>query len=78
MRYTIEVRVPFFDEKIVEFANSLPVEMKLKKTGGNRMDGNEMDDNGMDGDGKKIDKFVLRAAMADRLPPEICWRKKPC
>ncbi len=63
MRYTVEVRVPFFDEKIVEFANTLPVEMKLRKT----------DD---DGDGEKIEKSVLREAMADRLPPEICWRKK--
>ncbi|MFH0817558.1 MAG: asparagine synthase-related protein [Candidatus Micrarchaeota archaeon] len=30
MHFTIEVRVPFFDEKIVELANSLPIDLKIK------------------------------------------------
>ncbi len=30
MHFTIEVRVPFFDEKVVELADSLPVDLKIK------------------------------------------------
>lgn len=38
MHFTIEVRVPFFDQKIVEFANSLPVKMKIKEHGGKKIE----------------------------------------
>lgn len=31
MHFTIEVRVPFFDEKVVQLANSIPVGMKVKE-----------------------------------------------
>lgn len=60
MHFTIEVRVPFFDDAVVAFANALPVELKLKKNDA----------------GEKIDKHVLRKAMSDRLPQQICRRKK--
>jgi asparagine synthase (glutamine-hydrolysing) len=55
MAASIESRVPFLDHKLVEFAASLPVGMKLKGW---------------------TTKYVLRRAMADRLPGEILARKK--
>ncbi|TAL53072.1 MAG: hypothetical protein EPN86_04740, partial [Nanoarchaeota archaeon] len=59
MHFTLEVRVPFFDQKIVELASSLPAKMKIKAH-----------------DGIKIEKYILRKAMSDRLPGYICNRKK--
>ncbi len=59
MHFTIEVRVPFFDDKVVEFARSLPVRMNIKEI-----------------DGQKVEKYILRRAMEDRLPPYICNRRK--
>lgn len=59
MHFTVEVRTPFFDDAIVEFARGLPVNLSIKEE-----------------NGQKIEKYILRKAMEDRLPPYICWRKK--
>jgi asparagine synthase (glutamine-hydrolysing) len=59
MHFTVEVRAPFFDQKVVEFARSMPVELMLTEE-----------------NGEKKEKYLLRKAMEDRLPPYICWRKK--
>lgn len=59
MHFTIEVRAPFFDDAIVEFARGLPVNLSIKEE-----------------NGQKIEKYILRKAMEDRLPPYVCWRKK--
>jgi|GEM_PF-306415 len=59
MHFTIEVRVPFFDHKLVEFARKLPASMCINEQ-----------------DGKKVEKYILRKAMDDRLPDYICWREK--
>jgi asparagine synthase (glutamine-hydrolysing) len=59
MHFTIEVRVPFFDDEIVEFARKLPASICIKEQYG-----------------KKLEKYVLRKAMEDRLPDYICWREK--
>jgi asparagine synthase (glutamine-hydrolysing) len=37
MAHALEVRTPFLDHKIVEFANNLPIEMKLNDKGGKRI-----------------------------------------
>ena len=55
MAASLEVRVPFLNRSIVEFATSLPLELKLRRLTG---------------------KFILKRAMADRLPREIVERKK--
>ena len=55
MAASLEVRVPFLNRAVVDFATSLPLELKLR---------------GLTG------KYLLRRAMASRLPREIVERKK--
>ncbi len=55
MAASLEVRVPFLNRQVVEFVNSLPLQLKLRRLTG---------------------KFLLRRAMADRLPREILRRRK--
>ncbi len=56
MAHSIEGRVPFLDHKLVEFAFSLPVSLKLR--------------NGSE-------KYVLRRAIAERLPSALQVKKRP-
>jgi asparagine synthase (glutamine-hydrolysing) len=60
IRHGIEGRVPFLDTKFIELALAIPSEIKLK-------------DNG---DGERVEKWILRKACEDLLPPEIVWRTK--
>src|SRR5262249_41409127 len=55
MAASLEVRVPFLNRAVVDFAMTLPVELKLRRLTG---------------------KYLLKRAMADRLPREIVRRKK--
>lgn len=55
MAASIESRVPFLDQRLVEFAAKLPDSMKLRG---------------------RTTKFILRKAMAERLPREILERSK--
>ena len=55
MAASLEVRVPFLNRRVVEFANTLPLSLKL---------------HGFTG------KYLLRRAMAGRLPRKILERKK--
>ena len=60
MFFTTEVRVPFLDKHLVEFALSLPVSMKvkIKENGAFEM------------------KYILRQAVKDKLPDYIWQRQK--
>lgn len=60
MAHSIEGRVPFLDLEMIEVAQSIPPEIKLYP----------------DGDGRRVEKWILRKACEDLLPPEIVWRKK--
>lgn len=60
MRHGVEGRVPFLDTEFIDLALRVPPEWKLRA----------------DGSPRRIDKWVLRAACADLLPPEITWRAK--
>jgi asparagine synthase (glutamine-hydrolysing) len=60
MAHSLELRVPFLDHTLVEFAARLPVDMKVRKNGG----------------GTYTTKYVLRKAFEGRVPPEILHRKK--
>jgi asparagine synthase (glutamine-hydrolysing) len=60
MRHGIEGRVPFLDTKFIQLALNVPPELKLK-------------DNGA---GERVEKWLLRKACEDLLPPEIVWRTK--
>ena len=55
MAASLEVRVPFLNRSVVDFAGSLPLSLKVRRTTG---------------------KYLLKRAMADRLPREVLHRKK--
>jgi asparagine synthase (glutamine-hydrolysing) len=60
MAHSIEGRVPFLDLEMVQVAQTIPADLKLYT----------------DGSGRRWDKWVLRKAFEDLLPPEIVWRDK--
>jgi asparagine synthase (glutamine-hydrolysing) len=60
MAHGIEGRVPFLDTELIELAQTIPPELKLYHEGTDR----------------QIEKWILRQACADLLPPEIIWRDK--
>jgi asparagine synthase (glutamine-hydrolysing) len=60
MAHSLEARVPFLDPAVVEVAMSIPAELKLRA----------------DRRGRLVEKWILRHAFADLLPPEIVWRTK--
>jgi len=60
MLHSIEGRVPFLDTGFIALALSVPGELKLARTS----------------DGRVVEKWVLRMACEDLLPPEIVWRTK--
>lgn len=61
MAHSLEVRPPFLDHRVIEFANSLPENLKLATKAPTR-------------DGRL--KFVLRSLMADKLPAAVLNRPK--
>jgi asparagine synthase (glutamine-hydrolysing) len=60
MCHGIEGRVPFLDTALIELAQTIPPELKLFA----------------DSSGRRIEKWILRKACEDLLPPEIVWRDK--
>jgi len=60
MAHSLELRVPFLDHEMVEFAARLPVDIKIRR-------------NGRDG---HITKYILRKSFAGRIPRQILDRKK--
>jgi asparagine synthase (glutamine-hydrolysing) len=60
MRHSIEGRVPFLDTQMVEMAQTIPADLKLRANG----------------NGKRVEKWILRKAVEDLLPHDIVWRNK--
>ncbi|MBA2718450.1 MAG: asparagine synthase B [Chloroflexi bacterium] len=60
MRHGVEARVPFLDTAFVALALSVPPELKVVR----------------DSKGGLIEKWILRKATEDLLPPDIIWRHK--
>jgi asparagine synthase (glutamine-hydrolysing) len=60
MAYTVEVREPYMDAEVVEYAALLDPAYKIRS----------------DLHGKPITKFILRDAFASELPMDIVWREK--
>ena len=60
MAHSIEGRVPFLDVEMIDLAQTIPPEFKLKTNGGPR----------------PVEKWVLRKGCEDLLPAEIVWRDK--
>ncbi len=59
----IEVKQPFLDTRIIEFASKIPFELKVRKA---KINGEE----------EVIGKWILRKAFENLLPSEIIWRRK--
>ena len=62
MAQGLEARTPFLDHDLIEFAQSIPASYKMKVGG--------------EGTRETTEKWVLRKACEDLLPPEVVWRKK--
>ena len=60
MAHGLEGRVPFLDLVMIEVAQTIPPELKLYR----------------DESGRRVEKWILRRACEDLLPPEILWRDK--
>lgn len=60
MCHGLEGRVPFLDTSLIEVAQSIPAELKLRR----------------DLPGQPMEKWILRMAVADLLPEDIVWRSK--
>jgi asparagine synthase (glutamine-hydrolysing) len=57
----IDVKQPFLDTRIIDFASKIPFELKVRKT---------------NVEGEVIGKWILRKAFENLLPGEIIWRRK--
>jgi asparagine synthase (glutamine-hydrolysing) len=60
MAHSLEGRVPFLDTELIEVAQSIPPELKLRR----------------DPSGQLVEKWILRKAVEDLLPEDIVWRGK--
>ena len=60
MCHGLEGRVPFLDTALIDLAQTIPPQLKLRTTRS----------------GQQIEKWILRKACEDLLPPEIVWRDK--
>jgi asparagine synthase (glutamine-hydrolysing) len=60
MRHGLEARVPFLDTPFIHLGLGIPAALKLK----------------LQGNGQAIEKWILRKACEDLLPPDILWRGK--
>lgn len=60
MAHGLEGRVPFLDVALIEYAFSIPSQLKLFR----------------DTHGRLVEKWVLRKACEDLLPADIVWREK--
>jgi asparagine synthase (glutamine-hydrolysing) len=66
MSESLEARTPFLDRDLIDFAQSIPAELKLRET----------DPGSVEATGPTTEKWILRKACADLLPTELVWRKK--
>jgi asparagine synthase (glutamine-hydrolysing) len=66
MAESLEARTPFLDRELIDFAQSIPAELKLRRT----------DPAARDATGPTTEKWILRKACEDLLPHDLVWRKK--
>ena len=62
----LEARTPFLDRDLIDFAQSIPATLKLRRT----------DPDAPDSTGAVTEKWILRKACEDLLPADLVWRKK--
>ena len=66
MSESLEARTPFLDRELIDFAQSIPATLKLRRT----------DPDAPDSIGEITEKWILRTACQDLLPHDLVWRKK--
>ncbi|MDF9304922.1 asparagine synthase (glutamine-hydrolyzing) [Tritonibacter mobilis] len=66
MSESLEARTPFLDRDLIDFAQSIPAELKMRHT----------DPDAQDATGPTTEKWILRKACEDLLPADLVWRKK--
>lgn len=66
MAESLEARTPFLDRDLIDFAQSIPATLKMRKT----------DPDARESTGSTTEKWILRKACADLLPESLVWRKK--
>ncbi len=66
MAESLEARTPFLDRDLVDFSQSIPVSLKMRRT----------DPDTPESTGPTTEKWLLRKACADLLPASLVWRKK--
>ncbi|MCV2392687.1 asparagine synthase (glutamine-hydrolyzing) [Actinotalea sp. M2MS4P-6] len=66
MSLGLEARTPFLDRELIDFAQSVPAALKLRRT----------DPTAAESTGETTEKWILRKAVADLLPEDLVWRKK--
>ena len=66
MSESLEARTPFLDRELIDYAQSIPAELKLRRT----------DPEAEEATGPTTEKWILRKACADMLPTDLVWRKK--
>lgn len=77
MAHSLETRVPFLDNDLVEFAVRVPVRYKVRNLAlGGRIDENMIGKRQLAEVATSDGKAVLRAAMARFIPPEVAARTK--
>ena len=66
MAESLEGRTPFLDRDLIDFAQSIPAALKLRRT----------DPDVTESTGPTTEKWLLRKACVDLLPESLVWRKK--
>ena len=66
MAESLEARTPFLDRDLIDFAQSIPASLKLRRT----------DPDARESTGATTEKWILRKATEDLLPADLVWRKK--
>jgi asparagine synthase (glutamine-hydrolysing) len=66
MAESLEARPPFLDRELIDFAQSIPASLKLRRT----------DPSAPDSTGPTTEKWILRKACEDLLPHDLVWRNK--
>lgn len=66
MAESLEARTPFLDRELIDFAQSIPASLKLRRT----------DPGIVESTGATTEKWILRKACVDLLPTDLVWRKK--
>ncbi len=66
MAQGLEARTPFLDADLIQFAQSIPAALKMRRT----------DADAADSTGTTTEKWILRKACEDLLPAALVWRRK--